>query len=549
MRRISDIRGAAFTPDLQATQLFWLLWGAIGIVFFWRLGVIPIHATADECRRALVPLEMIIRGDWLTPTINGEIYLNKPPLFSWLVAGSYTLFGEVTPFTARFPVVLSILITGVVIFLTVRRYTNASIAAITSIAFMTCWRTLTLDSMLSLVEHTLALFTYAAFALIYVLGERRRYALLFLSTYALTALVFLIKGLPALMHHGIALLVYFVGTGQWRRLISAGHVAGIALMTGILALYYAPFFLRSDLPAIEVYGKLFGESTKRFAYDGPLDFILVLLDFPPDFIKHFLPWTLLAAALLSRNVRRAVWADPFIRYNALLFATIIPVYWVASFKSPHYFHFILPSFFTVAVYAWHQLPVEAWMVRTMRWLVLIVLSLLALAVIYLPFRNDPMQHGDDFDILYMPVMVGIAIVLAVLASGQYRRPQTLWYLAAGLVVIRIVFNVYVMPKRVWDQMTYPRLAAEIQAIVGEAPLAICASYPAGYYDPITFPLEEARREILPVVTDPSAEGYYLMDLERHQRIGGEVLLQFPFVYMDNLERHNGEMLLVNVSAR
>ena len=518
------------------------------MVYLWRLGEIPIHATADECRRALVPLEMIIRGDWLTPTINGEIYLNKPPLFSWLVAGSYTLFGEVTPFAARFPVVVSILLTGIIIFVTVRRYTTASIGAITAIAFMTCWRTLTLDAMLSLVEHTLALLTYAAFALIYVLGERKRYALLFLATYALTALVFLIKGLPALMHQGIALLVYFVGTGQWRRLTSIGHVAGIALMTGILALYYAPFFIQSNLPAIEVYGKLFGESTKRFAYDGPLDFILVLLDFPPDFIKHFMPWTLLALALVFRNVRQAVWADPFIRYHALLFAAIIPVYWLASFKSPHYFHFILPSFFTVAVFAWHQLPKDAWVVRAMRWLVLFLLSLLAVVVFYLPFRNDPTQTNDDFDFRYLPGMLMLALVLAFLAWRQYRRPQTLWYLAAGLVVIRIVFNVYVMPRRIGEQMTFPRHAAEIQAIVGEAPLAICAAYPAGYYDPITFPLEAARREILPVVPAPLAEGFYLADMKTHQRIGGEVLLQFPFVYMDNLERHEGKMLLVKLTA-
>ncbi len=547
MQTTQDSNPTVAPSDPKATRLFWLLWTAIGVVYLWRLGIIPIHATADECRRALVPLEMIIRGDWLTPTINGEIYLNKPPLYSWLVAGSYALFGEVTPFAARFPVVVSILMTGIIIFFTVRQYTTASIGAITSLAFMTCWRTLTLDSMLSLVEHTQALLTYAAFALIYVLGERKRYWLLFLSTYALTALVFLIKGLPALMHQGIALLVYFVGTSQWRRLISPGHVAGIALMTGILALYYAPFFLRSDLPAMEVYGKLFGESTKRFEYDGPLDFILVLLDFPPDFIKHFLPWSLLASALLSRNVRRAVWADPFIRYNALLFAAIIPVYWAASFKSPHYFYFILPSFFTVAVYAWQQLPQASRAVRAMRWLVVIVLSLLAAAVLCLPFINDPLQSGDDFDILYLPVMVVIALVLALLAWRQYRHPQTLWYLAAGLIIIRILFNVYVMPKRIADQMTYPRLAGEIEAIVGDAPLAICASYPAGYYDPITFPLEASRREILPVVAAPPAHGYCLTDSQTYQRIGGEVLLRFPFVYMDNLERHTGEMLLVRVA--
>jgi hypothetical protein len=97
-------------------------------------------------------------------------------------------------------------------------------------------------------------------------------------------------------------------------------------------------------------------------------------------------------------------------------------------------------------------------------------------------------------------------------------------------------------------MTYPRLAAEIEAIVGDAPLVICASFPAGYYDPITFPLEASRREILPVVAEPPATGYCLTDVQTYQQIGGEVLLRFPFVFMDNLKRYPGEMILVRAPA-
>ena len=36
---------------------------------------------------------MLARGQWVVPYLQGEPYLDKPPLFYWLVIGSYRLFG------------------------------------------------------------------------------------------------------------------------------------------------------------------------------------------------------------------------------------------------------------------------------------------------------------------------------------------------------------------------------------------------------------------------------------------------------------------------
>src|SRR5438552_7227889 len=48
----------------------------------------------DEGRYAQIPKEMLARGDWLTPTLQGEPYLDKPPLFYWLVMLAYGAFGQ-----------------------------------------------------------------------------------------------------------------------------------------------------------------------------------------------------------------------------------------------------------------------------------------------------------------------------------------------------------------------------------------------------------------------------------------------------------------------
>src|SRR5262249_12576872 len=46
-----------------------------------------------EGRYAQIPREMLERGEWTVPYLQDEPYLDKPPLFYWLVMLSYQLFG------------------------------------------------------------------------------------------------------------------------------------------------------------------------------------------------------------------------------------------------------------------------------------------------------------------------------------------------------------------------------------------------------------------------------------------------------------------------
>src|SRR4051794_16437742 len=47
----------------------------------------------DEGRYAEIGREMLVRGDWVVPHLQGEPYLDKPPLLYWLVVLSYKLSG------------------------------------------------------------------------------------------------------------------------------------------------------------------------------------------------------------------------------------------------------------------------------------------------------------------------------------------------------------------------------------------------------------------------------------------------------------------------
>jgi 4-amino-4-deoxy-L-arabinose transferase-like glycosyltransferase len=82
------------------SRYFWLLFAGLAVfVYFFGLTV-PLLGP-DEPRYAQVAREMFERGDWVTPTLGGHHWFEKPALLYWLQIGSYTVFG-VNEFAARF---------------------------------------------------------------------------------------------------------------------------------------------------------------------------------------------------------------------------------------------------------------------------------------------------------------------------------------------------------------------------------------------------------------------------------------------------------------
>ncbi|HEY5850171.1 MAG TPA: glycosyltransferase family 39 protein [Lysobacter sp.] len=69
---------------------------------FWIIALLVLGAglglrdpwPADEPRFTLVARQMIESGDWLFPHRGSELYSDKPPLFMWLQAIAYTVFGN-----------------------------------------------------------------------------------------------------------------------------------------------------------------------------------------------------------------------------------------------------------------------------------------------------------------------------------------------------------------------------------------------------------------------------------------------------------------------
>ena len=62
------------------------------LTLFHQLGLLPFFGS-DEPRYARVAEEMYERGDFVTPSLDGRPWLEKPPLLYWMEVVSYSLFG------------------------------------------------------------------------------------------------------------------------------------------------------------------------------------------------------------------------------------------------------------------------------------------------------------------------------------------------------------------------------------------------------------------------------------------------------------------------
>ena len=116
--------------------LVWLavlatVWIGCGV---WTNGV----ASGDETRVAGISAEMVFRGDWLVPRLNGEPFLEYPPLFYWLQAIGFSLF-SINDFAAAVPAALAAFGGVLTLFALGRRLGFSGIGAFLScVLLLTC---------------------------------------------------------------------------------------------------------------------------------------------------------------------------------------------------------------------------------------------------------------------------------------------------------------------------------------------------------------------------------------------------------------------------
>src|SRR5512138_2437907 len=169
------------------------------ILFFpaYLLNLNMVQLIRDEAIRAIVAFEMIKSGDFITPTIGGEPYLMKPPLFNWIIPFFSQLTGSWSETVIRLPVIFSIIIFAVTICAFTRKKFGNRIALVNALAFITYGRIIFYESLHGLIDVTFSWLIYLFFMLSWHFFRKKKYLALFLIAYAVTAAAYLLKGLPS----------------------------------------------------------------------------------------------------------------------------------------------------------------------------------------------------------------------------------------------------------------------------------------------------------------------------------------------------------------
>ena len=257
------------------------------VIFFFYLGGIPL-LDPDEPVYAQTPKEMLAFSDLISPRIYGEFWYDKPPMYYWLVAGAYQLFG-INEFAARFPSALLGLITVLYIYQMGTRFfgeragfLSAMILA-TSIEFFYLGKAAVTDMTLTFCL-TVALLSFI---------DKRYYLF-----YIFAGLATVTKGPVGILFPAIIIFIYLLVTRRWHELTAIKLPQGIFIFAAVALPWYVAMYQLHGAAFIDTF--IGFHNVTRFTSPEHPEGVLWYY-FIPVLILGFFPWSAVAV--------QAVWAS------------------------------------------------------------------------------------------------------------------------------------------------------------------------------------------------------------------------------------------------
>ena len=276
-----------------------LLAGFCAFLFFYGMGQFGLIG-ADEPRYAQVAREMLERHDWVTPTLGGRAWLEKPPLYYWQAMLAYSVLG-VTDVAARVPAAVdaTLLVIGVYLFFRrFRRGVEVDAALITA-------------SCAGVVGYAHAASMDMALAASFGVGMlawwawRESRARLYLALfYACIALGMLAKGPVAPFLAAAVIVVFALAIREFRLVARTLWLPGILLFCAIALPWYFAVQMRNPQFFREF---VLQHNLERFSSDlyhhrQPFWFYL------PVTALALVPWTVFVIAAIVESLR-VWWAE------------------------------------------------------------------------------------------------------------------------------------------------------------------------------------------------------------------------------------------------
>jgi 4-amino-4-deoxy-L-arabinose transferase-like glycosyltransferase len=426
-----------------AKRLRWLAFALIvAAVYFYGLGNMPFVGP-DEARYAQVAREMYVRGDFVTPTLGGHTWFEKPILLYWLAMAGYALFG-VSEAAARAGVSLFCVLTVIIVGLLGTRIERAArdqslssfgliaaAALASSVGLIVFSHGVNFDAVVTMPIAAAC----AAFFIAEIEADARRKNFWLAVFYAAMGAGLLAKGLIGVVLPAGIIIAYFLLRRAWpERALLRTLWWGWLLTVVVASVWYVPVVW---LHGSEFIREFFIQHhfarfvSNRFHHPQPIYYYVLNLAWIS------LPWTCFLAASLW-SARRWTWRadDVLSKYRVFAFAwLIVPVtfFSLSESKLPGY---ILPALPGAMLLVGEQLTLfvnrqidRRWAMRASGAAALVVF---AAGVIY-----AVMMNATDRVVVWTMLAIAFAVGAFLIIKPNARR-------AAIIIMAGAVFSIILL---------------------------------------------------------------------------------------------------------
>jgi 4-amino-4-deoxy-L-arabinose transferase-like glycosyltransferase len=433
-------------------QTRYALWLALlaALLFFPALGARDFWAPAEP-RYAEIARVMFAKGEWIVPTVNGDLYTDKPILYFWLVLIASNIAGAVSEWTVRLPVALGGLGVVLTTYVIGKDFFSPRVGFIAGAVLATSARVIW-EGRWAHVDMPFTFFFALSmyFTARTILNKGNPYEML--AAYALLALATLTKGLIGVVLPALILLSFVAIRRDWRLLLRARLPLGI----GVFLLIAAPWFIwvnsATDGKWLEdfIYLHHIQRYTAGVGHRQPFYYYFKTL--PVD----FLPWTVFALpALFAYKLERKSIVNPASFLLVLWFAVVFLFFSFSDTKRDLY---LLPLFpplaLLVGVYIDDLVTGKLPLSKIPRSMLLLFFAALSIGCLALPVAAWLLRK----DAFWVSLPVALTMACCGLAAFYF-----IWRRIAWLAFISTVFSMLlgVLTASVWllpfiDQFKSPR---------------------------------------------------------------------------------------------
>lgn len=413
-------------------RFFWLFCGLVFyLTLFFQLGNLAFVG-ADEPRYARVAEEMNLRGQYVTPTLQFQPWLEKPPLLYWLSAASFRLFG-VSEWAARLPVALFAAAAAVAAAFLALRFAGARAALFTLLILPTSGLYFVYARAASTDMPLTASFTVAMVC--GFLATRSRSPVWGVAAGLALALAVLAKGPVALLLFGATFLFYFFVKPHlfwsWRQILSG-----------------APIFLAAAVPWYWLVWKENGfdfiatfwwnHHLARFVtsihhHSQPFWFYVAVL------IPGFFPWAFFLPSAVRRlwRLRSRLWNGEELPEVFLWLWFLVPFVFFSLSESKLAGYILpgLPALALLVAVEWdHYLEAEIGSYRLIR-PELAVLSAATVVLVVVLVVGFQLRYGSWAVGAVLALPLAASLVWARYEMGRRRLERIVPSLAAGMALL------------------------------------------------------------------------------------------------------------------